>query len=160
LTVFYGWDNYDLMGGRQDYKRKIRQLADQPGVVWRGRLGQKELARELSKCGAMFYPGPHSFEETFGITFVEAQAAGCIPVTRDNGALPEVNKFGKVIPNDAPPERWVTALLAAINASKHDRERAMEWARSVTWKDVAGRMLKRGMDLEREAQLKESSAAD
>lgn len=160
LWIWYGWDNYDLMGGSQAFKRKIRLLSQQPGVVWRGRIGQKELARELFKCGAMFYPGPHPFEETFCLSAVEAQAAGCIPVTRDNGALPETNKFGRVVPNDASPERWTTALLSAINASKHDRERAREWALTVTWKDVADRMLNRGLDLERAAQLKEASAAD
>jgi glycosyltransferase involved in cell wall biosynthesis/tetratricopeptide (TPR) repeat protein len=160
LHIFYGWDNYDLMGGRQSFKRRIRLLAQQPGVVWRGRLGQKELAKEFSKCGAMLYPGPHPFEETFGITFVEAQAAGCIPVTRDNGALPETNKFGMVVPNDASPERWTTAMLAAIHASKHDRERAMAWARTCTWKAVADRMLSRGLKLEQDAQFKEASAAD
>jgi len=159
LTIFYGWDNYDLMGGRQDYKRRIRLLASQPGVVWRGRIGQQELARELAKASVLLYPGPHPFAETFGITFVEAQAAGCIPVTRDNGALPEVNRFGAVVPNDAPPERWVTAMIDAMNTSKHDRERAMAWARTVTWDKVADRFILRGMELERAAQAREGAPA-
>lgn len=160
LHIFYGWDNFDLMGGPQSYKRKIRLLAQQEGVVWRGRMGQKQLAQELAKCGAMFYPGPHPFEETFGITFVEAQAAGCVPVTRDNGALPETNLYGYVVKNDASPETWTNTLLEAMRASKHQRAEAMKWARTVTWNSVANRMLARGLALEREAQRKESAAAE
>jgi glycosyltransferase involved in cell wall biosynthesis/tetratricopeptide (TPR) repeat protein len=159
LEIFYGWDNFDLMGGPQSFKRKIRLLSQQNGVVWRGRLGQKQLAQELAKCSAMWYPGPHPFEETFGITFVEAQAAGCIPVTRDNGALSEVNQYGFVVKNDAAPETWTNTLLEAMRASKHQRQQAMKWARTVTWQAVASRILKRGLDLEKEAQMKETAAA-
>lgn len=137
LHVFYGFENFDKMGGPADYKRKIMNLAKQPGVVMRGRMGQKELAQELQKCSAMFYPGPHDFCETFGIAFLEAQAAGCVPVTRDNGALPETNRFGIVLANDS--DKYVESLLLAMGRT--GRKRMIAWAKDQTWAQVAGRLI-------------------
>lgn len=150
LHIYYGWNNYDRMGGSQEYKRKIIALAQQPGVEWHGRMGQAALAREMTKASVVFYPGPHPFEETFGITFVEAQAAGCIPVTRDNGALPEVNKFGKVLPtDDTTPERWVLSVIEALGTSRRRRQEATTWARTCTWGVVADRMTNEALRLTR-----------
>lgn len=140
LDIFYGWENYSAMRGDLAYKQHIFELAKQPGVTWRGRVGQKQLARELMQSGAMFYPGPHSFNETFCIAALEAQAAGCLPVTRDNGALPETNARGIVVPNDAPVEQWVQALVKTLTAKK-DRRQAKAYALEQTWTAVADRLL-------------------
>jgi len=139
--IFYGFENFDRMNGPQEYKRRIIDLANQPGVVWRGRMGQKELAKELMQASVMFYPGPHTFNETFCIAALEAQAAGCVPVTRDNGALPETNSRGVLVPNDAPESEWVDAAVKATGT--HDKRRAFlsEWAKTQTWAAVCDRLL-------------------
>lgn len=160
LHIFYGWENYDLMGAPQEFKRRIKKAAAQPGVVWRGRLGQRALARELMKCSVLFYPGPHPFEETFGITFVEAQAAGCVPVTRNNGALPETNKMGSIVGNDASPEQWVSALVDALGTSKRRRAAMSEWARGATWRRVADTMVKRALALTQREHEREVAAEE
>jgi len=43
-----------------------------PNIIFRGRLSDAELREELAHCRAFIFPG----EEDFGITPVEAQAAG------------------------------------------------------------------------------------
>jgi len=139
--VMYGWENFDKMGGPRDYQRHIMGLASQPGVVWRGRMGQKELARELMQASVMFYPGPHTFDETFCIAALEAQAAGCVPVTRDNGALPETNSRGVLVPNDAQESEWVDAAVKATGT--HDKRRAFlaDWAKTQSWAAACDRLL-------------------
>jgi len=139
--IYYGWQNYERMNAPREYQRHIMELAQQPGVVWRGRMGQKALARELMQSSVLFYPGPHTFNETFCIAALEAQAAGCVPVTRDNGALPETNSRGVLVPNDASPEEWVDAAVKATGT--HDRRRTFlhEWAVTQSWATVADRLL-------------------
>jgi 2-polyprenyl-3-methyl-5-hydroxy-6-metoxy-1,4-benzoquinol methylase/glycosyltransferase involved in cell wall biosynthesis len=140
LHIFYGWINYDKMRRGREFKNYIGKLADQPGVVWRGRVGQKELARELMKCGGFFYPGPHPFEETFCIAALEAQAAGAYPVTRDNGALTETNKFGNKLPANSDAHDYIRCLTHAMTA---DREPMIAWAKAQTWESVADRLIAR-----------------
>jgi glycosyltransferase involved in cell wall biosynthesis len=139
--IYYGWQNYERMNAPREYQRHIMELAQQPGVVWRGRVGQQQLAKELMQSSVLFYPGPHTFNETFCIAALEAQAAGCVPVTRDNGALPETNSRGVLVPNDASPEEWVDAAVKATGT--HDRRRTFlhEWAITQSWALVADRLL-------------------
>lgn len=139
LSVYYGWENYDRLGRDPGFKRWVQEKADQPGVTWHGRIGQKQLAREMMKSGGLFYPGPHGFEETFCISALEAQAAGCIPVTRDNGALAEVNKYGILLPTaEATVTDYTKALLSTVLM---DRDEMAVWALDQTWGAVCERFL-------------------
>lgn len=147
LHIFYGWDNYDRMGGDGAYKAKITKLADQPGVTWHGRIGQKALAQEMRKSSVWFYPGPHPFHETFCISALEAQAAGCVPVTRDNGALPEVNQHGIVAPNDHEAGQWVMDAVEATGYGTAKRQRMAEWAQRQTWGEVTKRMMTKAFQI-------------
>jgi len=93
LHIFYGWDNIDKMiaMGYSDlaaYKLMVLQALKQPGVFWRGRVNQNELAKELLSAEAWAYPT--SFVETGGISAVEALAADCYIVTSALGNLPEI----------------------------------------------------------------------
>lgn len=141
LHIYYDFTNFDLMRGDPAYKAKIIDLAKQDGVTWRGRIGQKELAREFMRASVLFYPGPHDFCETFCITALEAQAAGCVPVTRDNGALPETNARGIVLPNDSDAAAWVTAVQEAQSRTEDERTEMRLWATTKTWSEVANRVV-------------------
>ena len=100
LRVCYGWQNIDwcIQRGRNDlsvlkekYIKKTKELRNKYGascVMETGRLPQDRLAEEFSWC--RFYVSPTLFTETFGITYVEAQAAGCVIITSYVGALEEV----------------------------------------------------------------------
>jgi len=52
--------------------RAALEAIARPNIIFRGRLGQAELRQEMAQCRAFIFPG----EEDFGITPVEAQAAG------------------------------------------------------------------------------------
>ena len=162
LRIFYGWETWDRMKGDErqpGYKKRIMDLAAQEGVVWKGRVGQHDLAREMMRAKAMLYPGPHPFCETFCISALEAQAAGCVPVTRDNGALPETNRHGIVVPNDAKPARWVAAVQEALTASDATRTKMRQWALGQMWTAVAERVIQGSIALDTSRQNKESQLA-
>ena len=142
LHVFYGWENFDRLGGDRRYKAWIQEWASKPGVVWRGRVGQRQLADELAQCSGLFYPGPHQFEETFCIAALEAQAAGCVPVTRDNGALPETNRHGILLSNRlATVKDYIQALQEVALMGEEHRAGMRHWALQQTWERAVDRLL-------------------
>lgn len=154
LEVFYGWSNYEKAGQRGDYRKKIERMLQQPGVTFRGRVGQKDLARELMRAGVLLYPS-HEFCETYGITFLEAQAAGCVPVTRDNGALPETNRYGFCLPNaEADITNYIEAIKEAMAFADEEREEMRRWALSQTWDLVAEKCLDRAREVYRQREPK------
>ncbi len=157
LRIYYGWENFVRMGQPQAFQRAIMELADQPGVIWVGRVGQQRLAKELMQSSVLFYPS-HPFNETFCIAALEAQAAGCVPVTRDNGALPETNSRGILVPNDASDERWVKA--AVLGTKVNDKRRAFlrDWALTQTWALVAQRFLAKMREQAKSMEVVESAA--
>ena len=61
------------------------ELLKQPGVISRGRIGQKELAKEFGKSWAWTYST--TFEETFCITALESMAAGTPCLCSDYAGL-------------------------------------------------------------------------
>jgi glycosyltransferase involved in cell wall biosynthesis len=87
LHVFYGWQYWEATGATAQV-RELKELCEKtPGIVLRGRVNQKELAREFMRSGVWCYPT--WFDETSCITAMEAQAAGCELVTSPIAALPE-----------------------------------------------------------------------
>ncbi len=140
LHIFYGWENYDKMHGSPEWKMEIMAKSRQDGVVWHGRIGQQHLATELLQSSVMLYPAD-PFNETFCIAALEAQAAGCVPLTRNNGALPETNARGILLPNDASDEAWCTSAVKATETKDSRRQFLHEWAITQTWDAVAQRFL-------------------
>lgn len=104
LHVFYGFDTAIAMVQRLKERgidkpamiekiAEVKKLADETdGVFLRGRMGQVDLAKEWLSAKAWFYPT--LFEETSCISAMEAQAAGCIPITTELGALKETVHHG------------------------------------------------------------------
>lgn len=128
LDVFYGFTplylknaatlEYHYFGdeGDQrhmlDYMEECHELANQVGAKFRGRVGHAELARELRAASAVLYPT--AFPEISCMSMMEAQAAGCIPITSAAGALPETVLNGLVLPLDATDDAYVAALDGVI----------------------------------------------
>ena len=151
LHIFYGWKNIDMeiAGGNEELKRvktEVMSLAVQPGLVWRGRVSQKDLAHEL--LTAQMWAYPCIWQEEFCINAVEAMAAGVFPVTTDMGALPEVmGDVGYHVPirdNYKPTQkRWrrgfagimLAGLLDDVEREKF-REAGPARATQFTWDDA------------------------
>lgn len=122
LHVFYGFDNIDKAiadwqkahptapGAAHPWARakaEILREADQPGVVWRGRVGQRELWSEFLR--ASFWVYPTDFTETSCIASMEAMALGCIPITRPYWPLAENVQHGVLIDGDPVGDALVRA---------------------------------------------------
>ena len=149
LHIFYGFENWDrALGMRVDrdaeaWRDRIRAAMQQPGVFFRGRVGQRELAREMMRSDIWFYPT--RFEETYCITALEAQMAGALCVASDLGALrTTVADRGVLLGGDAYSEEYRRLAVETVVALLMDRERrdafagrGRAWAAEQTWDAVA-----------------------
>ena len=104
LTVF----GTGAMDGR------LRRMADElgigPAVTWAGWSAPATMAATLAAADVAVVPS--IWPESFGLTALEALAAGCAVVAADGGGLPDLVRPGEtgllVPPGDAP------ALAAAV----------------------------------------------
>jgi glycosyltransferase involved in cell wall biosynthesis len=84
----------DVSGHEQSYTRELRQLAAQldvtEHVVFTGE--RSDIPRVMAACDVFILP---SFEEPFGLVFLEAMAMGKPVVALDNGGTPEVVEHGR-----------------------------------------------------------------
>jgi glycosyltransferase involved in cell wall biosynthesis len=124
LDCFYGFtplyfkkaaeSEYQFFGDDQaerhmlDYAEECFELCDRVGAGFRGRIGHAALAEELQTSSVLLYPT--RFPEISCMAALEAQAAGCIPVTSDMGALKESNKHGVLVPKEASDDAYVSAI--------------------------------------------------
>lgn len=101
LEIYYGFNTWRAMCenyGDTKGMDKIRYYEDlltnkvPPGVKFMGRVGQQQLADAYLKAKVMAYPT--WFSETSCISAMEAQAAGCVPVTSALAALEETVQHG------------------------------------------------------------------
>lgn len=147
LKIFYGWEYFNStlwIPEQRQFKERLRKLIQQDGVEWCGRVGQDQIARELMRADAMLYP-PHPFTETYGIAFLEAQAAGVICFYRENGALGEtISDKGVPLPMDMKPQDIVTKIVETLNDKiecDNLRQKAREFAMQRTWAKQADKFL-------------------
>lgn len=101
LDIFYGFENIDALSHNRPwlmpFKRRVLDLIrTSEGVTLKGRIGQKELAREYMRHSFWLYPsqlpeelGAGEWHETFCIAALEAAAGGCIGIFPAIGALAE-----------------------------------------------------------------------
>lgn len=90
---------------KQKLINKAKQLCLQNKIYFVGR--QSNVIEWLDKAGIFVYPS--ICQEGFGISVVEAMARGCIPITFNNGGLPEIIEDGK---SGFLVERMTSTLLA------------------------------------------------
>lgn len=145
LHVGYGWQNIDKMigQGRSDlaaFKAEVCEAIDKtPGVVWRDRLGQDELARLYCESVAWAYPS--TFLEVSCISAMSAMAGGCIPVTSNAGALKEtVGDGGLIVKGNPYSTVWkefyqhvLLATLTDVETQVKQASVARHRAKSFTW---------------------------
>lgn len=121
LHVFYGFDTIDKMIEQGFFSedegakirgqiQAIREKAEAiPGVHLRGRVGQRQLAEEMREAKALFYPT--DFMESSCITAMEAQAAGCLPITTALAALTETVHHGFLLHPPATSDVYQNAFI-------------------------------------------------
>jgi len=159
LHVFYGFDNWEK-SARNDQEmlkviERIKGRLREPGVIYRGRIGQAELAVEFMKAELWAYPT--WFPETFCITACEAMAAGTPIVTTNVAALDTTvgdvgvcidvpkgdNQCGDTI-GTAFRERFVeesVRMLTDRNRWEEYSKRGLERARVYSWNSIVDEWL-------------------
>lgn len=149
LHVCYGFESWEravVMTQNETERQQIqhyrKRLAETPGVIWRGRLPQTELAEEFAKAKVWSYPT--NFTETYCVTALEAQAARCVPVTTDLAALKETVHSGMMLkPTNTDPEYQSDFVACVIRLLKDEELRApmaeagRQWAIQKTWGSLA-----------------------
>lgn len=136
----YGWSDTKDQAQFQTLYRQAKQ----PGVTLVGTLPQLALAQRLEQCRILAYP--NHYAETFCIAAIEAQAAGCVVVTSQLGALPQtVGDGGICIPGGANSAAFQDAFVDAcvVLLTDDDRWQALSnaarerAAKDYTWAVVA-----------------------
>lgn len=108
LNICYGREHWNTMSEERlnELVKRIESYKSL-GVIEYGKLGHLELAEVMQNTSVWSYPCTDS-GETFCITAVKCQAAGCIPVTTRMGALNET------VHPDAPSINLITNVLDAF----------------------------------------------
>ena len=118
-----------------------KETRDERDIHWLGPLAPKELFALLSTCG--FLPYTATIPESFCLTVLEAQAAGCLPIVTPRGALTERvihEKTGWIEPLERVEDRILQYTQQAFDSSiAQMRLASRRVARQHTWEDVARR---------------------
>lgn len=142
LHVYYGFEDWIALGGGDKAKRLQRTLGEMAskGVTNHGRVPPSKMIEEFYKGRVLAYPS--TYPETFCLTALEAQAAGCIPVVSSLGALPETVLTGEIL--DGEMETWLqTGFVDAVVDRLLDDDlqkkstQAHERAKEITWDKAA-----------------------
>lgn len=155
LKIFYGWNYFNsslFAPSQRELKERLKQLIKQDGVEWCERIGQKQLAIEMTQAEGLIYPPPHDFRETYGITFLEAQAAGVICFYRMNGALGEtIGGRGVPLRLDMSQKEIVDLIVNTLSNKElcgTIRKEARKYASKRTWSAQAEKLLQLYRDKE------------
>lgn len=152
LHIYYGWETMKKIFGKTKEYRILRDilesLFDQQGVYHHGRVGHKEIAREMLSSGV--WPYPTWWPEISCISAMKAQIAGAIPVIIPTAAVKETVRWGFStnisydIYKDIPEkvfDNFTDLVIKALDEKEQEkiRQRMIKDSRErFNWKGVAG----------------------
>jgi glycosyltransferase involved in cell wall biosynthesis len=131
-----------VAGPPGDATQSLLELAERRGVAgllrWPGFVSDDELHLLLQGARALLHP---SRDEGFGLTPLEAMAAGCATVVADAGAVAETAGPAARLCPPGDPDAWAAAMEALEDpAAVADlAARGRTWVRRYDWVDVASR---------------------
>lgn len=112
----------DTFQAASQHRERLRELVKQEGVsrVETG-LGQKRLAHLMRSSMVWVNPGYYTparqkFNETSCISAMEAQAAGCVAIASNWGAVTETLRYGTLVDGDPsePDGQWRKTFVDAV----------------------------------------------
>jgi glycosyltransferase involved in cell wall biosynthesis len=138
LHIFFGWGVF-YSPQRTAIETHLKNYTEQKLNVFEyGRVSHDRLAEEFSKAEYWIYPA--TVEESFCITAIKAQAAGCIPIVKVSGALTETIVDGYCTTKQ---EEFLSQVYLAFQESKSKKQETMrkriqtEVTSKWTWSHVA-----------------------
>ena len=87
LHVFSSFAMYGNKQEDKQYEQMFRDLENTKGVYLHDSVSMKDLAYEFAKSSYILFP--NTYHETFSMACTQAQAAGCIPISTNCGAMNE-----------------------------------------------------------------------
>lgn len=136
LHVFYGWETFMALEKNNpksiEWAHIMMEKIKQDGITYHGRVGQKELAKEILSSGVWLYPT--EFAEIHCITACEMQAGGAYPITSGFAALEETQLIGDRIPV-TDKDAYIQAIKKAMT-EPIDRENIQRCAQAFSWDNV------------------------
>lgn len=138
LDIYYGWQHWGLLSPEKEAKMRaqVNQFASM-GVCNHGMVGHEELNMAYEQASLWTYPciAP----ETFCITGIRAQLAGCVPVIIDGTGLKETVRYGYKC---SRPDEYLATLLQAMREAEKitldDRKKMGGFVRDeYTWEVMA-----------------------
>lgn len=145
LEICYGREHWGTMSPQQLewIVNKIGEYKDL-GVTEHGKVGHQKLAEIMQSTSVWAYPCI-TLSETYCITAVKCQAAGCIPVTTRIAALnetihPEAPNI-PIIRTDEDIQRYKDTLLSTLrrirdssaDMIKAERQKYIDFSKKFTW---------------------------
>ncbi len=145
LDIYYDWTLFRKLKP-EDCAVMERLLAETSaeagGVTYHGGVDQPTLHAAFRRASVWGYCHYDSEIETFCITAVKALASGCMPVTANTGALPEVLlNYGVRVPRNEFQAVLIGALLSTVSPAARAAMRESALSR-YDWKVVAAMFLK------------------
>lgn len=146
LSICYGRETWNTMNpdAFNLLISKIEEYKDQ-GITEHGKIGHQALAEVMENTSIWAYPCITT-AETFCITAVKAQAAGCIPLTTRIGALNETihpeAPHSIDLRNDNDIGEYIKVLLTNMRRIQNEdpdkilieRQKYIRFAENFTWK--------------------------
>ena len=110
-----------IVAGAGPEEARLRRMAG-PNIQFLGWQPQERLAELYGRARAFIHPGV----EDFGITMVEAQAAGCPVIALQDGAAPEIVRQGET--GLLFPDPSAAGLREAVLRFEQGRQQFDPWA--------------------------------
>lgn len=158
LQWAYGWDGfknsnaYDLK--KIQWMDETKKAMKEAGIEDLGRLPQHEVAKLYQKANVYAYPT--EFAEIDCISVKKAQAAFCLPVATDFGALKESIAFGTSVhssktkdnwnkpyqfhfgmEDEKMQKEWIEGVVGALQATIEKSASITKWASQFEWSKIA-----------------------
>jgi glycosyltransferase involved in cell wall biosynthesis len=133
-------DNRKTIKAWQNEEQYVKR-AEELGIIFTGVI-KPEAVAYYYRLG-QFFIYPPTFPETYGISTLEAQAYGCIPITYNMGALETIAHDGLSFKSPLPPKEYPDAFVATVYQAYHsdqlENKTANEEAFALTnsWNTVA-----------------------
>lgn len=131
LQWAYGWegfvDTYRNDTKKMAWMEQTKKEMAEAGIEDLGRITQEEVGKLYQKASIFAYPT--EFAEIDCISVKKAQAAMCLPITTDFGALNESNEFGIKITSPKTKDNWNRPYQ--FHFGLEDSDSQIEWADEV-----------------------------
>lgn len=129
-----------IIAGDGPLRKKVEKFAKSyPHVTYLGYISEEEKLAELYASADVFLSA--SCSETYGLSFLEAQACGCLLVAPDMDL--ETQPFKEFLVKDLRVESFYEALIKAVNCQNyHTRQAVSSFIRErFSWEAAFNKLL-------------------